>query len=131
LDAHWLCVPAIQTAQHKDEVIVYVASLLVPLMTYANFRGEPPPKLIDGRGKLGSRNRPTHGHSELKALYAKAVSLARLSGADLAVDEAGYVVFDGNRLRSCRDATAAINVVCHAKRWCSTVDLAAIRRATA
>jgi hypothetical protein len=63
----------------------------------------------------------------LKALYAKGVSFARLSGADLAFDEAGYVVFDGNRLRSCRDAAAAINVVCHAKRWCSAVDLRSIR----
>jgi hypothetical protein len=39
------------------------------------------------------------------------------------------VVFDGSRLRPCRDATAAINVVCQAKRWCSAVDLSAIRQA--
>jgi hypothetical protein len=65
----------------------------------------------------------------LKALYAKGVSFARLSGADLAFNGQAFVVFDGNRLRPCRDAAAAINVVCHAKRWCSAVDLAAIRRA--
>ena len=64
----------------------------------------------------------------LKALYAKGVSLARLSGADLAFNGQAFVVFDGNRLRPCRDAAAAINVVCHAKRWCSAVDLSAIRR---
>jgi hypothetical protein len=52
-----------------------------------------------------------------------------MSGADLAFDGAGYVVFDGTRLRGCRDATAAINVICHAKRWCSAVDLSAIRQA--
>jgi hypothetical protein len=66
----------------------------------------------------------------LKTLYAKGVSLARLSGADLApFNGQAFVVFDGNRLRPCRDAAAAINVVCHAKRWCSAVDLAAIRQA--
>jgi hypothetical protein len=35
----------------------------------------------------------------------------------------------GSRLRGCHDAAAAINVVCHAKRWCSAVDLVAIRQA--
>ena len=65
----------------------------------------------------------------LKALLAKGVSLARLSGADLAFKGQAFVVFDGNRLRGCHDAAAAINVVCHAKRWCSAVDLSAIRQA--
>jgi hypothetical protein len=65
----------------------------------------------------------------LKTLLAKGVSLARLSGADLAFNGQAFVVFDGNRLRPCRDAAAAINVVCHAKRWCSAVDLSAIRQA--
>jgi hypothetical protein len=65
----------------------------------------------------------------LKALLAKGVSFARLSGADLAFNGQAFVVFDGNRLRPCRDAAAAINVVCHAKRWCSAVDLSAIRQA--
>ena len=65
----------------------------------------------------------------LKALYAKGVSFAQLSGADLAFNGQAFVVFDGNRLRPCRDAAAAINVVCHAKRWCSAVDLSAIRQA--
>jgi hypothetical protein len=65
----------------------------------------------------------------LKALYAKGVSFAHLSGADLAFNGQAFVVFDGNRLRGCHDAAAAINVVCHAKRWCSAVDLSAIRQA--
>jgi hypothetical protein len=47
----------------------------------------------------------------LKALLAKGVSFARLAGADLAFNGQAFVVFDGNRLRPCRDATAAINVV--------------------
>jgi hypothetical protein len=63
----------------------------------------------------------------LKALLAKGVSLARLSDTDLAFNGQAFVVFDGNRLRPCRDAAAAINVVCHAKRWCSAVDLRSIR----
>jgi hypothetical protein len=33
------------------------------------------------------------------------------------------------RTLRCCDAAAAINVVCHAKRWCSAVDLSAIRQA--
>jgi hypothetical protein len=64
----------------------------------------------------------------LKTLLAKGVSLARLSG-DLAFNGQAFVVFDGNRLRGCHDAAAAINAVCHAKCWCSAVDLAAIRQA--
>src|SRR6516225_3642706 len=64
----------------------------------------------------------------LKALLAKGVSFARLSGADLAFNGQAFVVFDGTGLRPCRDAAAAINVVCHAKRWCSAVDLTAIRQ---
>jgi hypothetical protein len=50
----------------------------------------------------------------LKTLYTKGVSLARLSGADLDFNCLAFVVFDGNRLRGCHDAAAAINVVCHA-----------------
>ena len=65
----------------------------------------------------------------LKALLAKGISVARLSDIDLAFNGQAFVVFDGNRLRPCRDAAAAINVVCHAKRWCSAVDLSAIRQA--
>ena len=65
----------------------------------------------------------------LKTLLANGVSFARMSGTDLAFNGQAFVVFDGNRLRGCHDATAAINVVCHAKRWCSAVDLAAIRQA--
>ena len=45
----------------------------------------------------------------LKTLLAKGVSLARLSG-DLAFNGQAFVVFDGNRLRGCHDAAAAINV---------------------
>jgi hypothetical protein len=52
----------------------------------------------------------------LRALLAKGVSLARLAGINLAFNGQAFVVFDGNRLRPCRDAAVAINVVCHAKR---------------
>jgi len=46
----------------------------------------------------------------LKALLAKGVSFARLSGTDLAFNGQAFVVFDGNRLRGCHNAAAAINV---------------------
>jgi hypothetical protein len=44
----------------------------------------------------------------LKALLAKSVSLARLSGAVLAFNGQAFVLFDGSRLRGCHDAAAAI-----------------------
>ena len=34
---------------------------------------------------------------------------------------------DGHELRACRDAAAAIAVVVRARRWCSAVDLSAVR----
>jgi hypothetical protein len=67
----------------------------------------------------------------LKMLLRKGVPLAHLAGTDLAVDGQAYVVYDGRELRACRDATAAIAAVVRAKRWCSAVDLSAIRTATA
>jgi hypothetical protein len=42
-----------------------------------------------------------------------------------------YVIFDGIELRACPGAAAAIAVVVRAKRWCSAVDLTAIRAGTA
>jgi hypothetical protein len=65
----------------------------------------------------------------VKELSRKGVRLARLAAADLAAFEAGqaYVVFDGSEFRACRDAAAAIAAVVGAKRWCSAVDLSAIR----
>jgi len=65
----------------------------------------------------------------LKALLQKGVSFARLSATDLAFDGQAFVVFDGHDLRGCRDAAAAIGAVVRAKRWCSAVDLSAIRQA--
>jgi hypothetical protein len=44
----------------------------------------------------------------LKTLLAKGVSLARLAGADLAFNGQAFVVFDGNRLRPCRDAAGRL-----------------------
>jgi hypothetical protein len=55
------------------------------------------------------------------------VSLARLAAADLVVEGQAYVVYDGQQLRPCRDAAAAIATVVRARRWCSAVDLSAIR----
>jgi len=52
-----------------------------------------------------------------------------LSATDLAFDWQAFVVFDGHDLRGCRDAAAAIGAVVRAKRWCSAVDLSAIRQA--
>src|SRR5262245_22540815 len=67
----------------------------------------------------------------LKALLEKGVSFARLATTDLAFDGQAFVVYDGHDLRGCRDATAAIGAICRAKRWCSAVDLSAIRQAAA
>jgi hypothetical protein len=50
---------------------------------------------------------------------------AQLARANLAFDGQAYVVFDGNELRECRDAAAAIAMVVRAKRWCAVI--AAIR----
>jgi hypothetical protein len=67
----------------------------------------------------------------VKALLRKGVSPARLAASDLAFDNQAYVVYDGSELRACRDAAAAIAAVVRAKRWCSAVDLSAIRTDTA
>jgi hypothetical protein len=62
----------------------------------------------------------------LKELSRKGVSLGRLAAADL-TDLAGkaYVVYDGQELRACRDAAAAIATVVRSKRPCTAVDLRA------
>jgi hypothetical protein len=53
---------------------------------------------------------------------------AALAASDLSFDAGqAYVVYDCHELRACRDATAAITAVVRARRWCSAVDLAAIR----
>jgi hypothetical protein len=68
----------------------------------------------------------------VKALLRKGVSLARLAASDLSFDAGqAYVVYDGQELRACRDAAAAIAAVVRAKRWCSAVDLSVIRTANA
>jgi hypothetical protein len=66
------------------------------------------------------------------ALQSKGAKLSQLARADLA-DLAGkaFVIFNGHELRAWRDAAAAIATVVHAKRWCSAVDLTAIRTANA
>ena len=68
----------------------------------------------------------------IRELKRKGVTLARLAGKDLAfLETARFVIFDGDRLRACSDAEAAIAVVARAKRWCSVVDLATIRAVVA
>ena len=64
----------------------------------------------------------------IKMLYQKGVSSAQLSAADLAFDGQAFVIFDGHNLRACRDAATAISMVTKAKRWCSAIDLSAIRQ---
>lgn len=68
----------------------------------------------------------------IRELRRKGVTLAQLAGKDLArLENERFVVFDGNQLRTCRDAEAAIAAVARAKRWCSVVDLANVRAAIA
>jgi hypothetical protein len=68
----------------------------------------------------------------IKALHMKGVTLSQLARSDLAFDAGqAFVIFDGQELRACRDAKPAIAAVVRAKRWCSGVDLAAIRAAAA
>jgi hypothetical protein len=62
----------------------------------------------------------------LKELHRKGVPLDRLAGIDLGFNEQRYVVYDGDRLRGCRDATTAIAAVIRAKCWCSAMDLSTI-----
>ena len=66
----------------------------------------------------------------ITSLRRKGMTLAKLAGRSLAFPESErFVIFDGHQLRACRDAEAAIAAVVRAKRWCSAVDLAAIRSA--
>jgi hypothetical protein len=68
----------------------------------------------------------------LKELHTKGATLRQLARANLTFDGAqAFVVFDGHELRACRDATAAIAAVVRARRWCSAVDLTAIRTGAA
>jgi hypothetical protein len=67
----------------------------------------------------------------LKQLRLKGVPLSRLATSDLSFDGEAYLVFNGDRLRACKDAAAAIGAVVKAKRWCSAVDLASIRTVAA
>jgi hypothetical protein len=64
----------------------------------------------------------------IKALQSKGAKLSQSARADLAgLAGKAFVVFDGSELLACRDAAAAIAAVVHAKRWCSAIDLSAIR----
>ena len=65
--------------------------------------------------------------SLVKALQAKGVELAQLAGRNLAFADERFLIFDGNQLRACRDAEAAITAVVRAKRWVPAVDVDAIR----
>jgi hypothetical protein len=68
----------------------------------------------------------------LKALHQKGVPLGRLAVAGVSFDSGqAYVVYDGQNLRPCRDATAAITTVVRASRPCSAVDLSSIRTGVA
>jgi hypothetical protein len=50
-------------------------------------------------------------------LKRKGVALAKLAGKDLAfLENERFVVFDGQQLRTCRDAEAAIAVMVRARR---------------
>jgi DNA-binding transcriptional MerR regulator len=63
----------------------------------------------------------------IKILHSKGVKLSQLARvANLAFD-GQYVVYDGESLRACRDAAAAIATVVKAKQPCRAVDLTAIR----
>jgi hypothetical protein len=63
----------------------------------------------------------------VKTLVGKGVPFGQLAAVDLAFDGQAYLVYDGRELRACRDAAAAIAAVVRARRWCSAVDLTAIR----
>src|SRR5215467_4750074 len=65
----------------------------------------------------------------IKTLQTKGAKLSQLARANLAFDGQTYLVYDGQELRACRDAPAAITAVVRAKRPCSAVDLSAIRTA--
>jgi DNA-binding transcriptional MerR regulator len=68
----------------------------------------------------------------IKALHAKGATLSQLARANLTLDAGqAFVIFDGREFRACRDAAAAIAAVVRAKRWCSAIDLVAIRAGAA
>jgi hypothetical protein len=68
----------------------------------------------------------------IKALHRKGATLSQLARSDLTdLAAQAYVILDGHVLRACPDAAASIAVVVRAKRWCSAVDLTAIRAGTA
>jgi hypothetical protein len=64
----------------------------------------------------------------IKQLIRKGATFGHLARTNLAFDPGqAFVVYDGQELRPCRDADAAIAAVVRAKRWASAVDLTAIR----
>jgi hypothetical protein len=64
----------------------------------------------------------------IKQLVRKGVTYGHLARTNLAFDPSqAFVVYDGQELRPCRDADAAIAAVVRAKRWCSAIDLNTIR----
>jgi hypothetical protein len=67
----------------------------------------------------------------VRALQAKGVELAQLAGRNLSFPGERFLIFDGSKLHGCPNAEAAIAAAVRAKRWCSAVDLASIRRGSA
>ena len=53
------------------------------------------------------------------------------SGGPGTGDRQAYVVYDGNELRTFRDAVAAVAIMARAKGRCSVIDLNLIRMETA
>ena len=90
--------------------------------------------LIESAGPAGTGHRREFSPDQVERarliveLKRRGVALAKLAGRSLAFPETErFVVFDGQRLRACRDAEAAIGMVVRAGRRCSAIDLAAIR----
>jgi DNA-binding transcriptional MerR regulator len=94
------------------------------------------PELVVIPGVIGRRREFTAGQAErarvIKALHGKGVTLSQLARANLTFDAGqAFVIYDGRELRPCRDAKSAIAAVVRARRWCSAVDLTAIRAGAA
>src|SRR5262249_47161882 len=89
-----------------------------------------------GRSAGGLRREFTADQAErarvIKALHQKGATLAQLARSNLTFDSGqAFVVYDGNELRACPNAAAAIATVVKAKRPCPAVDLSAIRMGAA
>jgi hypothetical protein len=89
-------------------------------------------RVIPGGGRRREFTVQVERARVIKALHAKGATLSQLARANLTFDAGqAFVVNDGQELRACRDAKSAIAAVVRAKRWCSAIDLAAIRTSSA